>query len=92
MIGLLRWLLRGPSSLGSVSPWNDVIAERHATATARILLGGAGRARVVGNRRDEAIVAEREQRAATMTARAQAQARQAAERRQIELVWPRRSA
>jgi hypothetical protein len=34
-----------------------------------MLLGAAGRARVVGNRRDEAIIADRERRAAEMARR-----------------------
>lgn len=63
-----QWLF-GSRDLGHVSPWNEVIAERHASATERMLLGAAGRARVVGNRRDEAIIADRERRAAEMTMR-----------------------
>lgn len=60
-----QWLF-GSVELGHVSPWNEVIAERHASATERMLLGSCGRARVVGNRRDEAIIADRERRAAEM--------------------------
>ena len=52
------------SDLGHVSPWNAVIAERYAAATERMLLGACGPARVVGNRRDEALIADRERRAA----------------------------
>lgn len=63
-----QWLF-GSVELGHVSPWNEVIAERHATATERMLLGACGRARVVGNRRDEAIIADRERRAAEMARR-----------------------
>jgi hypothetical protein len=63
-----QWLF-GSQDLGHVSPWNEVIAERHAAATERMLLGAAGRARVVGNRRDEAILADRERRAAEMAVR-----------------------
>ena len=63
-----QWLF-GSTELGHVSPWNEVIAERHAAATERMLLGAAGRARVVGNRRDEAIIADRESRAAEMARR-----------------------
>lgn len=63
-----QWLF-GSQDLGHVSPWNGVIAERHAAATERMLLGAAGPARVVGNRRDEAILADRERRAAEMTMR-----------------------
>jgi hypothetical protein len=37
-----------------------------------MLLGACSRARVVGNRRDEAIIADRERRAAEMTRRSQA--------------------
>jgi hypothetical protein len=66
-----QWLF-GSLELGHVSPWNEVIAERHASATERMLLGACGRARVVGNRRDEAILADRERRAAEMTRRSQA--------------------
>jgi hypothetical protein len=50
--------------LGHISPWNPVIAERYAAATERMLLGACGPARVVGNRRDEALIADRERRAA----------------------------
>jgi len=66
-----QWLF-GSVDLGHVSPWNEVIAERHAAATERLLLGAAGRARVVGNRRDEAILADRERRAAEMARRSAA--------------------
>jgi hypothetical protein len=64
-----QWLF-GSRDLGYVSPWNEVIAEHHATATERMLLGACSRARVVGNRRDEAIIADRERRAAEMSMRA----------------------
>jgi hypothetical protein len=63
-----QWLF-GSQDLGHVSPWNEVIADRHAAATERMLLGAASRARVVGNRRDEAILADRERRAAEMAMR-----------------------
>ena len=63
-----QWLF-GSADLGHVSPWNEVIADRHFAATERMLLGAAGRARVVGNRRDEAILADRERRAAEMARR-----------------------
>jgi len=63
-----QWLF-GSAELGHVSPWNEVIADRHAAATERMLLGAAGRARVIGNRRDEAIIADREVRAAEMARR-----------------------
>ena len=66
-----QWLF-GSLELGHVSPWNEVIAERHASATERMLLGACGRARVVGNRRDEAIIADRERRAAEMARRSHA--------------------
>ena len=66
-----QWLF-GSADLGHVSPWNEVIAERYAAATERMLLGAAGRARVVGNRRDEAIIADRERRAAEMSRRSAA--------------------
>lgn len=64
-----HWIF-GSRDLGYVSPWNELIAEQHAMATERMLLGAAGRARVVGNRRDEAIIADRERRAAEMSTRA----------------------
>jgi len=63
-----EWLWRS-DDLGQIHPWNPVIADRCAADTERLLLGWAGPPRVVGNRRDEAIVAEREQRAAAMTRR-----------------------
>ena len=66
-----QWLF-GSTDLGHVSPWNEVIADRHAAATERMLLGAAGHARVVGNRRDEAILADRERRAAEMARRSAA--------------------
>lgn len=66
---ILEWLL-GSSRPEHVYPWNAVIAERHEEATARMLLGACGPARTVGNRRDEAIVAERERRARQMSERA----------------------
>lgn len=65
----MTWLCGERDDLGSLHPWDAVIAEKHAEATARLLLGACGPARVVGNRRDEAIVAEREQRAAAMSRR-----------------------
>ena len=52
------------TDLGHISPWNQLIAERYAAATERMLLGACGPARVVGNRRDEALIADRERRAA----------------------------
>jgi hypothetical protein len=55
--------------LGHVSPWNGLIADQHAAATERMLLGWCGPARTVGNRRDEAIIADRERRAAEMSMR-----------------------
>lgn len=58
-----------PDDLGVVSPWNPAIADRHAEATARLLLGDCGPAIVVGNRKDEQIVAKREQMAAEMRRR-----------------------
>jgi hypothetical protein len=56
--------------LGHISPWNPVIADRYAAATERMLLGACGPARVVGNRRDEALIADRERRAAESARRA----------------------
>lgn len=66
---ILDWLI-GASEPGHVTPWNPVIAERHAAQTARMLLGACGPARKVGNRRDEAILADRERRASQMEGRA----------------------
>ena len=66
---ILDWLL-GASDPGHVTPWNPVIAERHAAETARMLLGACGPARTVGNRRVEAILADRERRASQMAGRA----------------------
>ncbi|MCC7033876.1 MAG: hypothetical protein IT179_13715 [Acidobacteria bacterium] len=66
---ILDWLF-GDSDPGHVSPWNPVIAERHAAQTARMLLGACGPVRRVGNRREEAILADRERRAAQMVGRA----------------------
>jgi len=41
----MRWLVFGRDDLGHVHPWNPVIAERHAAATARMLLGSVLRVR-----------------------------------------------
>ena len=60
-----RWLLHD-DSLGHIPNWNPVVAERHAKATRHLLRGWAGNVRVVGSRRDEQIVAEREARLAQM--------------------------
>lgn len=65
---MLRWLW-DTTDLGYVSPWSPLIAERHAEATARMLLGDCGPAVVVGSRRDEAVLADREQRLAEMDRR-----------------------
>jgi hypothetical protein len=65
---ILEWLI-GTSDPGHITPWNPVIAERHAAQTARMLLGACGPARKVGNRRDEAILADRERRATQMSGR-----------------------
>ena len=67
---ILQWLFGASSEPGHVTPWNPVIADRHAAATARMLLGACGPARTIGNRRDEAILADRERRAAQMAGRA----------------------
>jgi hypothetical protein len=66
---ILEWLF-GESDPGHITPWNPVIAERHAAKTARMLLGACGPARTVGNRRHEAILADRERRASQMAGRA----------------------
>lgn len=81
MMSLWRWLISTPADLGKVRPWNMVIAERHAAATERLLLGGYRRARVIGNRRDEAIVDERERRVAEW---------RPAEQWQAARIWPLR--
>ncbi|MGE0460318.1 MAG: hypothetical protein AB7Q16_03030 [Vicinamibacterales bacterium] len=65
---ILDWLF-GDSNPGHVTPWNPVIAERHAAQTARMLLGACGPVHRMGNRRDEAILADRERRAAQMVGR-----------------------
>lgn len=65
---ILDWLF-GDSDPGHVTPWNPVIADRHAAQTARMLLGACGPVRRAGNRRDEAILADRERRAAQMVGR-----------------------
>jgi len=67
---MLRWLW-SDDSLGHVTPWNPVRAEREAAATARMLTGWAGNRQVVGNRRDEAVLADREQRLQAMRERQQ---------------------
>ncbi len=67
---ILEWLF-GHSGEGHVTPWNPVIAERYADETARMLLGACGPARAVGNRVNEAILADRERRAAQMNGRGQ---------------------
>jgi hypothetical protein len=64
-----RRLWSNDCDLGQVSPWNSVIAGRYEAATERMLLGACGPARIVGSRRDEAIIAERERRAAAGTRR-----------------------
>ena len=61
---MVKALSMASEDLGHISPWNPVIAERYAAATERMLLGACGQARVVGNRRDEALIADRERRAA----------------------------
>jgi hypothetical protein len=43
---ILEWLF-GESDPGHITPWNPVIAERHAAQTARMLLGACGPARTV---------------------------------------------
>lgn len=48
--------------LGYVSPWNPVIADKHAATTERMLLGKAEPSTVVGNRVTEAILADRDRR------------------------------
>lgn len=70
---ILEWLFgrSAPGYVGHVTPWNAVIAERHADETARMLLGACGPVRSVGNRIEEAILADRERRAAQMSGRAQ---------------------
>lgn len=62
-MGLWSWLLGGAFDLGYVRPWNPVIAEQHEAATAHLLLGACGPARIVGNRtverREAAVDARR---------------------------------
>ena len=47
-----RWL-RAEAEV-YVTPWNEVIADRHFAATERMLTGWCGRAKVVGDRVVEA--------------------------------------
>ena len=61
---MAKAMMMSVEDLGHISPWNPVIAERYAAATERMLLGACGPAKVVGNRRDEALIADRERRAA----------------------------
>lgn len=61
----MRWLIFGRDDLGHISGWNPLVAERHAEATARYLLGACGPAKVVGSR----TVERREQRLREMAAR-----------------------
>lgn len=70
---IIEWLFGRSAAgyVGHVTPWNAVIAERHAAETARMLLGACGPARSAGNRVEEAMLADRERRAAQMTGRAQ---------------------
>jgi len=65
---MLRWLW-SDDSLGTVTPWDAVRAEREAAATARMLLGACGPAVVTGSRRDEAILEDRARRLAEMRRR-----------------------
>lgn len=67
---MLRWLW-SDDSLGTVTPWDAVRAEREAAATARMLLGAAGPACVTGSRVDEAVLSDRERRLQAMRARQQ---------------------
>lgn len=67
----LSRLWRASDDLGHVTPWNPVIAEKHAALTARMLLGAAGPARVTGSRVDEAILLDRERRLQALRARQQ---------------------
>lgn len=73
---ILRWLWAAPSRPAYIRPWNRAVADRHAEATERLLLGAAGPARVVGDR----IVERREQ---AVAARRQREA----EQRAVVLVW-----
>lgn len=41
----MRWLFGGEDGHGYITPWNPVIAERHAATTARMLLGAVLRVR-----------------------------------------------
>ena len=62
------WLL-GHTRPDYVTPWDPAIADRHAADTARMLLGACGPVQVVGSRRDEAVLADRERRLAEMARR-----------------------
>jgi hypothetical protein len=52
-----------------IDGWNTRRAEELTEQTARMLLGSCGKKRIVGSRRDEAVIREREQRLAEMRRR-----------------------
>ena len=55
---MMRWLLGHTDGHGYVASWNQVRADQAAADTERLLLGHAGPARVVGNKRHEAFWAQ----------------------------------
>ena len=67
---LVRWC-GASQEIGSIEDWTPLRADR-ASETTEDYLGGeiVSRARVVGNRRIEAIIADRERRLQEMRARA----------------------
>ena len=60
------------ADLGRISPWNRLIAERHAASTERMLLGDCGPPRVVGPPQDEAAPSDRDRNEAEVPARKRA--------------------
>ena len=69
----LARLCGAPRDLGVIEDWTAMRADRAAEATEHLFDGEiVSRARVVGNRRIEAIIADRERRLAEMLARAAA--------------------
>jgi hypothetical protein len=67
---LARWC-GAAQEIGSIEDWTPLRADRASEVTENYLGGEiVSRARVVGNRRIEAIIADRERRAQEMRARA----------------------
>jgi hypothetical protein len=60
------------ADLGRISPWNRLIAERHAASTERMLLGDCGPPQVVRPPQDEAAPSNRDRDKAEGPARTRA--------------------